>query len=89
MRDTKITIALLAGLAAGAVLGILFAPDEGSETRDKLIGSLTKLGESIKGSGSERIDNLVDFFNSKIVAAVWGKSSGAATEGFPDDLEHA
>ena len=89
MSDTKITIALLAGLAAGAVLGILFAPDEGNETRDKLIGSLTKFGESIKGSGSERIDNLVDIFYRKILAPIREKSGGAAIEAYPDDLEHA
>jgi gas vesicle protein len=34
--NTKVMVALLAGLAAGAALGILFAPEAGAETRDKL-----------------------------------------------------
>ena len=33
--NTKVIVALLAGMAAGAALGLLFAPESGDETRDK------------------------------------------------------
>jgi gas vesicle protein len=32
----KVLLGLLAGVAAGAVIGILFAPDRGSDTRKKI-----------------------------------------------------
>jgi gas vesicle protein len=59
--NTKIFAALLAGLAAGAALGILFAPESGSETRDKLNDALKNLSDVIKDRAAEEIDNLSNF----------------------------
>ena len=44
----KIITALLAGAAAGAVLGILFAPEKGSETRKKVSDEGKRLAQSLK-----------------------------------------
>ncbi|WDF68556.1 YtxH domain-containing protein [Sphingobacterium oryzagri] len=87
-ENGKIVTALLAGLAAGAVLGLLFAPDKGSETRDKLSDSLADLGEAIKERAEEQLDQLNDF-KEKIVAAV--KTKVAKAESVIDDEieEHA
>ena len=37
MKTEKILLGLIAGVAAGALLGILLAPDKGSETRKKIL----------------------------------------------------
>jgi len=70
--DSKILIALLAGMAAGAALGILFAPEKGSETRDKLSDSLKNLGDSIRDRAAEEIENLTDF-KEKVVENIRSK----------------
>ncbi|MDF3077770.1 MAG: hypothetical protein K0S09_1659 [Sphingobacteriaceae bacterium] len=59
--NSKVAVALLAGLAAGAALGILFAPERGTETRDRLNDALKNLGDSIKDMAAEEIDKLSSF----------------------------
>jgi len=84
--NSKVVVALLAGLAAGAALGILFAPEKGTETRDKLTESLKKLGDSIKETAANEIDNLVGL-KDKMVDNF--KSKLNPEEELQDDLEHA
>ena len=86
-NNTKVFSALLIGLAAGAALGILFAPDKGNETRDKLAESLKDLGNSIKETATTEIDNLIGLKN-KVVDSLKSKNHVAEHE-YQDDLEHA
>jgi len=86
--NTKVVVALLAGLAAGAALGILFAPDAGSETRDKLSESLKNLGDSIKETAAAEIDNLTSM-KDKVMSNFKSKLKDVETEYHADDVEHA
>ena len=70
--NSKVVIALLAGLAAGAALGLLFAPEKGSETRDKLSQSLKDLGDSIKDKAADEINNLTSL-KDKVVDSIKSK----------------
>jgi gas vesicle protein len=55
MSAGKVLLGLLAGVAVGATLGILFAPDKGSNTRSK-----------IKQKGDDYADDLGEKFNEFI-----------------------
>lgn len=85
--NSKTILALLAGLAAGAALGILFAPDKGDDTRDKLTDSLKGLSDSIKESAGKEIESLLGL-KDKLVDNIKTKIKGAEDE-YQDDLEHA
>jgi gas vesicle protein len=68
MNSGKVLLALLAGVAAGALLGVLFAPDKGSETRKK-----------ISKKGDDYTDGLKEEFN-EFIAGVREKLSDVKNE---------
>ncbi len=51
---------LIVGATAGAVAGILFAPDKGSKTRKKLKKDASRLGEDAKDNVHDKVDDLKD-----------------------------
>jgi gas vesicle protein len=56
----KIFTAFAVGAAAGAVLGILFAPDKGSETRNKINEQGKKFADSFKEKINKAKENCND-----------------------------
>ena len=47
-NNAKVIGAIMVGAAIGGALGILFAPDKGSETRKKIVGNTDELTDAIK-----------------------------------------
>jgi gas vesicle protein len=64
-NSVGIIAAFLGGAIGGGVLGVLFAPESGEETRKKIIDALEKRG--IKLSKDE-MDDLVDEIKSQMTA---------------------
>ncbi|MBS1749189.1 MAG: YtxH domain-containing protein [Bacteroidetes bacterium] len=56
--DSKVLLGLLAGAAIGAIAGILFAPDKGSETRKKIAKNTNEIGENLKSSFNDFVDSV-------------------------------
>ena len=61
MNDTTKMLVAFAGALVGAAVGILFAPDKGSETRKRIGEEGKRLAESMKDkfmTGKEKFNNL-------------------------------
>lgn len=68
-KNGKILAAVAAGIAAGAILGILFAPDKGYETRKKINDEGKKLTEGMKGTflkGKEKFNDMKEGIESSV-----------------------
>jgi gas vesicle protein len=58
MSSSKIVVGFLAGAAVGALAGILFAPDKGSNTRKKISSKTGDITDSVKNSFGDFIDSV-------------------------------
>lgn len=58
MDTGKVVLGALAGLATGAILGILFAPEKGTETRKKIATKGKDSLEDLKNKYNDLIDSL-------------------------------
>jgi gas vesicle protein len=75
MNTGKTMLAVLASLAAGAAIGVLFAPDKGSDTRKKI----SKKGENLADALGDKIDEKFD----DLLTAITGKAKKTAKQENP------
>ena len=80
METGKVVLGTLAGIAIGAVVGVLLAPDKGSETRRKIsqkgAGAVDGLKSKYDGL-KDKYNDLVDGATQKLQSYTDGSESGA------------
>lgn len=62
MSTGKVILGALAGVAAGAILGVLFAPEKGTDTRKKI----AEKGKDAAGDLKTKYNDLIDKLTSKL-----------------------
>ncbi|HEY9005771.1 MAG TPA: YtxH domain-containing protein [Ohtaekwangia sp.] len=60
MNKGKVILAILAGVAAGAVMGVLLAPEKGSRTRKIIQRKGEDLADALNDKIDDKFDELVD-----------------------------
>ena len=58
MSSGKVFLSVIAGVVAGALLGVLFAPDKGWNTRKRIYNKGEDYAEALSDKFKEFIDNL-------------------------------
>ena len=60
MSTNKIALGILAGFAAGTIVGILYAPEKGSQTRKKIKDFGDDYVQHVKDTVNEHVDALAE-----------------------------
>lgn len=66
MESGKVFLGVLGGIAAGALLGILFAPEKGSKTRKKIMNKGKGYADELKGKFDEIKQDVTNKYESFI-----------------------
>lgn len=64
MNAGKMILSIAVGVAAGAVIGVLLAPDKGSETRRKITDRSNEYADGLKNKFNDFVESMLDKFDS-------------------------
>ena len=76
MNTGKAVLAVLGGVAAGALIGVLFAPDKGTKTRKKILNKGKNCIDNLKG----KFEDLSEEVTKKYENLVSGAKEAVAKE---------
>ena len=65
METGKIIVGVLAGVAVGAVAGLVLAPDKGSETRKRLVSQSNDYLDVLYQKFDEFVENVTESLEAK------------------------
>jgi gas vesicle protein len=66
MSVAKVLIGVMAGVAAGAVLGVLYAPDKGSATRKRFSRKGYTYTDELETKFNDLIDSITEQFETVV-----------------------
>ena len=66
MSTGKALLAVLAGIAAGAAIGVIFAPEKGSGARKNLTKKSEDLANALNATIDEKFEQLMNSVNAKV-----------------------
>lgn len=64
MNAGKMILSIAVGVAAGAVIGVLLAPEKGTETRRRISQKGNEYADDLKTKFNDFIENMLDKFDS-------------------------
>jgi gas vesicle protein len=76
MKADKIILGVLGGVAVGALLGVLFAPEKGDKTRTKIMDKSNNYADELK----EKLDTLLGSITKKY-EKIWNEGETLLAEG--------
>lgn len=89
MSTGKVVLGTVAGLAIGGILGILFAPEKGSVTRQQIMDKGNDYADELKSKYSDLADVITEKFHSaKEFAQEMAENGQAELDELKDDVNH-
>ncbi|HEY6143198.1 MAG TPA: YtxH domain-containing protein [Flavobacterium sp.] len=76
MESGKVVLGVLGGVAVGALMGVLFAPEKGSKTRKRIMNKANDGVDVIK----DKFDSLLESVNEKY-ENIWQAKEDLLSEG--------